>query len=392
MNLNVQKLTNNVKTELDFVLTDPITGEVLDWEISVVENAYTEIIAGKLNGEALDDVELDDVAIDLWHEDEYSLVLLVNADLEAAAEDKKTAAIQIEANDVVLATLPVVDATLTADKEMLIIGTPNTVTLTLTDANGKPLEGYKVACGSWSDKTNENGQVTHTIVYVGNDPVEFTVTLDANVLEVGDGGDKDLGDAKATLTKTIKTGVDFDAPVVTYEPVVGLPETTITITDNVRLQRVRVNGVELDFFATASLEHVVKGLQLGDNKIVVEAQDINGNSMKQEITIEYKGIRVPAENQTRRGDFILVQVRQFEDLGVVCDWDPETRTATFTYEENVVQVTIGSSIAVVNGEQVELDVAAEIIGDRTFVPTRFVGESLGLSVHWQPGDIVTIGV
>ncbi|MBE0467198.1 MAG: copper amine oxidase N-terminal domain-containing protein [Candidatus Desulforudis sp.] len=46
-------------------------------------------------------------------------------------------------------------------------------------------------------------------------------------------------------------------------------------------------------------------------------------------------------------------------------------------------LTIGSQVALVNGQQVLVDCAAELHPPgRTFVPLRFVAEFLGARVHW----------
>ncbi|MGI6344672.1 MAG: carboxypeptidase-like regulatory domain-containing protein, partial [Bacillota bacterium] len=143
LELDVENVTNKVNTTLNFVLVDPLTDEILDWEISVKGDAYTTITEATLGETELPVIEDDEDPdmVELFYEDEYTLVLLVEAN---NVPKDKTAYVSIVAEGVTLAKLPVVGATLTADKELLVIGTPNTVTLTLTDANGKPLEGYEV--------------------------------------------------------------------------------------------------------------------------------------------------------------------------------------------------------------------------------------------------------
>jgi Copper amine oxidase N-terminal domain len=48
-----------------------------------------------------------------------------------------------------------------------------------------------------------------------------------------------------------------------------------------------------------------------------------------------------------------------------------------------ISLTIGSTTAVVNGQQQTLDVAPFVIGDRTLVPLRFVAQALGAQVNWD---------
>lgn len=79
----------------------------------------------------------------------------------------------------------------------------------------------------------------------------------------------------------------------------------------------------------------------------------------------------------------LVPVRAVaEALGASVKWDPATQTVTIAGSHSV-SLTIGKASAGVDGRAVGLDVPAQIIGSRTFVPVRFVGEAFGYSVAWD---------
>lgn len=47
---------------------------------------------------------------------------------------------------------------------------------------------------------------------------------------------------------------------------------------------------------------------------------------------------------------------------------------------------IGSKVAIVDGKEVEMDVAPLILENRTFVPVRFVSEVLGCTINWNEKD------
>ena len=72
-----------------------------------------------------------------------------------------------------------------------------------------------------------------------------------------------------------------------------------------------------------------------------------------------------------------------ESLGAKVTWDPAKNQAILDLGERQVKVTIGSKVANVNGELATLDVAAEIKSGRTFIPLRFVSESLGAWVGYE---------
>lgn len=85
-----------------------------------------------------------------------------------------------------------------------------------------------------------------------------------------------------------------------------------------------------------------------------------------------------------RGNRTMLPVRFVaENLGAQVAWDPTTSTAILTTDEVVINITIGASTATVNGESVALDAPAFIESSRTYLPVRFVAESLGATVSWD---------
>ena len=80
----------------------------------------------------------------------------------------------------------------------------------------------------------------------------------------------------------------------------------------------------------------------------------------------------------------LVPVRLItESFGAEVGWNPETQQATVTYGGVEIVLTIGSNIAQVDGEDVELLTAPEVTNDRTMLPLRFITETFGADVGWE---------
>ncbi len=85
-----------------------------------------------------------------------------------------------------------------------------------------------------------------------------------------------------------------------------------------------------------------------------------------------------------QGSRVLVPLRGiFEKMGATVEWNAATRTVVAARGNTLVELSIGSRIAKVNGRPVTLDVPAMIIGGRTLVPLRFISESLGAAVEWR---------
>lgn len=75
-------------------------------------------------------------------------------------------------------------------------------------------------------------------------------------------------------------------------------------------------------------------------------------------------------------------------LGADIDWDGDTRTVTIELDGKVISLQIDNSVAKINGIDTPIDpdnanVKPIIIDSRTFLPVRFVTESLGCEIEWD---------
>lgn len=83
-------------------------------------------------------------------------------------------------------------------------------------------------------------------------------------------------------------------------------------------------------------------------------------------------------------DRTLIPVRAvIEALGGSVAWDSTTNTATLTLAANEIKLMADSTDAYLNNEKKALDVAPQIINERTMLPIRFIAESFGLNVEWD---------
>ena len=84
-------------------------------------------------------------------------------------------------------------------------------------------------------------------------------------------------------------------------------------------------------------------------------------------------------------DRTMVPLRAIaEALGFEVNWNPETRTVRYFNHENVLIVlTIGSDTVAWGDTTIEIEAPPTIVGDRTFVPLRFIAESFDIPVDWD---------
>ncbi len=84
------------------------------------------------------------------------------------------------------------------------------------------------------------------------------------------------------------------------------------------------------------------------------------------------------------GDRTMVPVRFVaEALGGKVDWSDAEQRAYIVYNDNIVEVPVQSAQIYVNGEAVQVDAPAQILGGRTMLPLRAVAEGLGLAVDYE---------
>ena len=92
-------------------------------------------------------------------------------------------------------------------------------------------------------------------------------------------------------------------------------------------------------------------------------------------------------------DRTLLPVRFLaESIGGKVSWSDVSKTATLTYGANTVKIQENANFLTLNNyTQIPLDVPAQTIDDRIFVPMRAICEALGLTVHWDPSGVIIAG-
>jgi len=89
-------------------------------------------------------------------------------------------------------------------------------------------------------------------------------------------------------------------------------------------------------------------------------------------------------------EHLLVPMRAiFEALGWAVEWRADHQRIYAYQEDQTLAMWIDSREAILNGQQVQLDIPPRLISDATYVPLRFVSEATGRSVEYL-GDSVSI--
>lgn len=198
---------------------------------------------------------------------------------------------------------------------------------------------------------------------------------------------------------------------------------TATLTVNGATQKISFPTVEKDNWKAYGMIKVNVTLNAGDNEIGIKLGEDDyptsfnidfvavskGDTWKDEtkaikLTIGNKTITKITENGETpvecdvapmiKADLGLtfIPVRGvFEQAGATVEWNNDTRAATVKTSDATVIVTIDNKQARVNGKRTMMAGAAFIEDGRTFIPLRFISESLGYKVDWD-GETQTITI
>jgi hypothetical protein len=159
-------------------------------------------------------------------------------------------------------------------------------------------------------------------------------------------------------------------------------------------------GISISFANTSVSETNLDGLSIYVNENVTpefpQSIDYADGSKEiftgQMIGLFVNGSIVKDANIVIENNRTLVPLRLIsETLGAVVDWDSSVSKATITDGSNKIELTIGDKKPKINGNVISIDVAPIIIDDRTYVPLRFIAESLGCKADWFDGTAVQNG-
>ncbi|WP_408008445.1 stalk domain-containing protein [Pseudalkalibacillus sp. A8] len=116
---------------------------------------------------------------------------------------------------------------------------------------------------------------------------------------------------------------------------------------------------------------------------------------------KYRVVTVIIDDEVQEYDFPAISKNyrtmipiseSIDHFNAEISWNQEEQITTITTEEKTITLKMGSKIATVNGEEYELDAAAEVIRGRTLVPLRFVSDHLGAEILDWDSETYTVQI
>lgn len=184
---------------------------------------------------------------------------------------------------------------------------------------------------------------------------------------------------------------------------------TYVATQNVAYNQPAHLGYYLGFDTTSvpvpEIYTMVDGKEVVNPDLSKKSWDINGLAQNVGITLAIDQPKAGVDGKITRidndddkvspyiaeGDRTLVPLRFIsETFGADVNWDDATREIVISAGDIRIKMTAEETAYTVNGEAKNLDVAATITNDRTFVPLRAIVEALGKKVYWNPVGLIAI--
>ena len=261
-----------------------------------------------------------------------------------------TTAFDTPANESLLGTLIHVKVYNQANKQLVeqdltVVDSYNTYSLEFDPANG-PI--------------NEDNDVTVKVVDKDGNTAKIT---DADTLVSAFVADQSDADAKVSVDTTGADVRNGKATISVYSD----RETTADIVVVVKAGAAIYAGtLEYTFGTEDPLADRTVVMTIGSTEYVVNNNIVTGDA-------------APFVDSNWR---TMVPLRALaESFDAEVNWDNDARTVTINYDANTqIVMTIGEETYTVNGEEMTMDTAPVIQGDRTYVPIRFAAQGMGFSV------------
>jgi hypothetical protein len=303
----------------------------------------------------------------------------------------------------------------TIKKQFSVDNTPPKITF--DNANSDPY--FKGSPGKLTGNVSEPCTLKiNEVILELTDDLHFSVEL--NVYEVMPIAifARDLAGNAATLLLTAH--IDSKPPVITFiskvNRVQGLGVNlveTIEPAYTVQLKIDEKGKVFIDsnemFFDGQTYSYNANLID-GDNQFIIKAVDAAGNEAieallikkvnEKKITLQIgsniasvgsETVEIESPPVIEKG-FTLVPLRFIaEAFGATLDYNSALQVINISYKGLSIQLQVGSTIAFVDNVRKELNAPPKIINGRTLVPIRFISETFGATVDWD-GTTKTITI
>ncbi|WP_162862489.1 copper amine oxidase N-terminal domain-containing protein [Acetivibrio cellulolyticus] len=136
---------------------------------------------------------------------------------------------------------------------------------------------------------------------------------------------------------------------------------------------------KLDNSKVTDISNII--FEIGNPKMTIN------NRVRKNIDQDSKIVPIIKDSRT------LLPVRAFvEELGGTVLWDATKQQVKITYKDKNIVFTLGSNEVTINNNKIYMDVTAQVINQRSFIPLRFLSETMGFDVQWDKSNTNIINI
>ncbi|OEH92085.1 stalk domain-containing protein [Bacillus solimangrovi] len=97
---------------------------------------------------------------------------------------------------------------------------------------------------------------------------------------------------------------------------------------------------------------------------------------------EFVSVDVPIKEE--KGQVLIPIKKALQHLNATLNWDGKTNTVTVSLDDKVAKFIINKSVAVVNGQQVQMEVPVRMYDGNMYMPVQFLAEQFDVDIAWFP--------
>ena len=122
--------------------------------------------------------------------------------------------------------------------------------------------------------------------------------------------------------------------------------------------------------------------------IVLSVQQLKASAQSTKsdikVSLDTEELTFEVPPMIKKGTTLVPFRALFEALDMEVRWDQANNRVTGSNSSLTISLTIGEKTAIVNGKAITLLEPAQVVQGRTLVPLRFISESTGALVFWDP--------